>query len=442
VVTDLLVLRRRDPASVPAGGPGWEKTVLIGGDQASPVRVNEYFDRRPRQVIGSIATRSGPYGPQLQVSYGGDTAAALRALLAAGVHEFTDGQPLFIPPAARTPDTRVTLADAPADALEDHLSVDEAGRFTVVSDGQLKPYDVPATQRKELTALLGLRDTLLALLNAEAATSDDTDQIAELRAQLNRRYDTYLANFGPINRVTTRRTGRVDPDTGEERIARIRPPQGRFREDPHSPAVYGLEHYDAETGIASKAAIFTERTIAPRAPRLGADTPEDAVAICLDTHGAVRLEEIARLLGTTEEQARTDLGRLVFNDPADPDRLIPAAEYLSGNVRVKLVEARDAAARDGEDRWSANIAALAAVVPADLTPAEITAQLGASWIGAGDVAAFLTEILDDSTVKVEHPGGSTWTVKGNEHTVLASTTFGTARASAIHLAQAALEQRR
>ena len=37
--------------------------------------------------------------------------------------------------------------------------------------------------------------------------------------------------------------------------------------------------------------------IAPRAPVLGADTPQDALAICLDTAGRVDLEEIARLLG-------------------------------------------------------------------------------------------------------------------------------------------------
>jgi N12 class adenine-specific DNA methylase len=71
-------------------------------------------------------------------------------------------------------------------------------------------------------------------------------------------------------------------------------PQGRFRDDPHSPAVYALEHYEATLGTASKAAIFTERVVAPRAPRLGAETAEDAVAICLDIYGRIDLPEIAR----------------------------------------------------------------------------------------------------------------------------------------------------
>ena len=36
-------------------------------------------------------------------------------------------------------------------------------------------------------------------------------------------------------------------------------------------------------------AVFRERVIAPRAPRLGADTPADALAICLDARGEPRL---------------------------------------------------------------------------------------------------------------------------------------------------------
>jgi N12 class adenine-specific DNA methylase len=195
----------------------------------------------------------------------------------------------------------------------------------VVVDGQLEPHHVPASQARELRALLGLRDTVVALLAAEAATAEDTDQLDDLRHRLGTRYDGYVTRYGPLNRVAVRRTGRVDPDTGEERTARIRPPQGRFRDDPHSPAVYALEHYDAATGTATRADIFRERVITPRAPRLGADSPADAVAICLDTHGEVHLPKIARLLGTDQRQARDALADLVFDDPDRPGRAHPLA---------------------------------------------------------------------------------------------------------------------
>jgi N12 class adenine-specific DNA methylase len=440
VVTDLLVLRRRHPDAAALPAEAWELVERVGGDDARPVNVNRYFTDHPQQVIGSIGTRSGPFGPELDVTHAGDTAAELAWSLGVELGRFTrEHGALFGPPAA-APETPVTIADAPVDAVEEHLAVD-GDRFTVVRGSQILAHPVPATQARELRALLELRDIEIALLAAEAATTDDTEHIAALRAQLNDRYDAYTAAFGPINRIKTRRTGRVNPDTGEPRLARIRPPQGGFRNDPHSPAVYALENYDAATGTATKSAIFTERTVAPRPQRLGADTAEDAVAICLDTHGEVRLADVARLLGRTEPDARAELGRLVFNDPDDPERLIPAAEYLSGNVRIKLAEARAAATRDGDERWADNIDALTAVQPVDLTPAEITVRLGASWISAEVVAQFLTEVLDDPSIKVENPGGSTWSVKGNHHRVLATTTFGTGRVSAVSLAQSLLEQR-
>src|SRR5207245_3226228 len=136
------------------------------------------------------------------------------------------------------------------------------------------------------------------------------------------------------------------PDTGEERMARVRPAVWRaFRVDPFAAPVAALEHFDPTTQTAGKADIFAQRVIAPREPRLGADTPADALAICLDAHGEVRLDEIARLLGTAEDEARAQLGTLVFDDPGT-GRLVPAAEYLSGQVREKLRHAERAAEDD------------------------------------------------------------------------------------------------
>ena len=263
--------------------------------------------------------------------------------------------------------------------------------------------------------LLALRDSARALLAAEAASAEDTPEIAGLRAELGRRYDRYLAAYGPLNRFSLRRTGRTDPATGEPVLARIRPRQGGFAADPFAPLVYALEQFDPVGQRAAKAAIFRERVIAPRAPRLGADTPADALAICLDARGEPRLDEIARLLGTTEDDARAQLGTLVFDDPGT-GRLVPAAEYLSGQVREKLRQAERAA--EDDSRFAVNVTELRRVIPPDLTPGEIDARLGAAWIDATYVQQFLREILDDPRLRVEHPGGQIWAVRGDPHTVL------------------------
>src|SRR6266568_4356401 len=139
-------------------------------------------------------------------------------------------------------------------------------------------------------------------------------------------------------------------------------------------------------------------------------------------------------------------GNITLHDPRHNrsghsihNRLVPAAEYLSGNVRDKLQAAEHAAASN--PRFETNATALRKVIPRDLTPAEIDARLGAAWIDAAYVQQFLRETLDDPRLRVEHPGGQIWAVRGDPHTVLARSTWGTGRYPAPQLAQALLEQR-
>jgi len=437
VVTDLLILRRREPGR-PPDPAAWEQarlTELDGGQ----VPVNEYFLDHPAAVLGQLGAIHGAYrADDLVVRGAGDTVTALaRALdVVAGTAQARG----FI----RTP-------AAPADAIRSEAAVSRSaepdgyiraldnGTFSRVLNGTERPHEVPRSQAGELRELLGLRGTVRALLDAESASGEDTPQTDGLRVELNRRYEAYLRTHGPLNRFSVRRTGRTDPATGQESMAQVRPPQGGFRMDPFAPAVYALEEFDSVGQRAAKAAICRERVVALREPRLGADTAADALAICLDTRGEPKLGEIARLLGTSEEDARKQLGTLVYDDP-ETGRLVPAAEYLSGNVRDRLRAAEHAAVDDPQ--FSINIGALRKVIPADLTPGEIDARLGSSWIESRYVEQFLRETLDDPRLRAEHPGGQVWAIRGGAHSVLATSTWGTERYPAPQLAQAIFEQRK
>ena len=437
VVTDLLIFRRREPGRAP-DATAWEQVQSTEVDGV-PVEVNEHFIARPDAVLGELRLIRGAYSDHdLTVAASGDVPAALARALAGLADDATARGLAWTPPQEPT---GLAVAAEPAWSRhpDGYLTARRDGTFTQVTDGREIPFPVPDSQGAELRALLGLRDAVTDLLDAEAGSLDDTPELGALRAALNTRYDACTAAWGPVNRFSWRRTGRTDPDTGEEALARIRPPQGGFRSDPYAPLVQALEDFDPVSQAAAKAAIFTGRVVAPRNPRLGADTPADALAICLDVTGKADLRAIARLLGTSEAQAREDLGTLVFDDP-ETGQLVPAAEYLSGQVRRKLEIAGQAAA--GDPRYAVNAEELRKVIPDDLLPSEIEARLGAAWIGAGYVRDFLRETLGDPTVKVEHPGGQVWTVRGDRHTVLATSTWGTARYPAPALAQAILEQRR
>jgi N12 class adenine-specific DNA methylase/predicted RNA methylase len=438
VVTDLLVLRRREPDRRPADVE-WELArplQLDGGE----VAVNEYFHRHPEAVLGDLSIGRGMHGPGELLVTGGDPAAvSLAAALDRLVEEAHRGGLTMSQGASEEPSRPVALVGARSERPEGFLEATPAGGFTSVIDGAALPHRVPISQAVELRQLLRLRDSVVALLEAEASSIDDSPELDRLRQELNQRYDAYAGRFGPINRFSWRRTGRTDPETGEERMARIRPRQGGFRSDPFANLVYALEHFEPLDQRAAKADIFRERVVAPRAPRLGADTPDDALAICLDTHARVDLAEVARLLGVDDPAARAALGTLVFDEP-DGDRLVPAAEYLSGNVRRKLAAAEMSATED--PRFQVNVTALRDVVPRDLEPGEITARLGAAWIDASYVQQFLRETLEEPGLSVEHPGGSTWTIRsGARRTVLSTSRWGTERYPASSVAQALLEQR-
>ena len=441
VVTDLLILRRREPGRNPAGA-AWEQARLteLAGTE---VPVSQYFLDHPEHVLGEMTTAQGIYNAEdlvVRPATGMTTAQHLAAALGVITAAARLAGLTWTPPAA----SPAGPADVPgpvgrSEEPEGFLRARDDGTFTHVAGGIEVRHEVPRTQAPELRQLLGLRDTVRALLDSEAASSEDNSRIERLRADLNRRYDAYVRTYGPLNRYTTRRTGRTDPVTGEPVMARIQPLRGGFREDSYAQVVHALEEFDPIGQRAAKTAIFRERVVAPRTPQLGADTPADALAICLDTCGQVRLPEIARLLGASPDEARALLGTLVFDDP-ESGGIVPAAEYLSGNVRDKLRAAEQAAADDA--RYAVNTAELRKVIPRDLKPGDIEASLGASWIAPEYVEQFLRDLLDDWSVRVERPGGQIWAVRGKGHTVLATSTWGTQRYPAPALAQAIMEQRK
>ncbi len=441
VVTDVLILQRRDPDTAGLDA-GWVDTqdVTFGEDT---LPVNTYWVAHPELVLGTMGAGRGLYRDgELVVDGTGDVPIQLGEALTRIVRQAKAAGLVYQPdpqrPVLDRPVSIVPAADRQPDGT---LTATPDGGFTAWTDGAPQPYEPPATQASELRALLGLREAMLAVLDAEAATdpgtADDTDagRVEALRTELNQRYDTYLAQFGPINRFDwshhTTKTGQV-----VER--KIRPGQGGFRQDPHAASVRALEMFDPATQTVTKADIFTRRVVGAREPASTAATPADAINLCLDRHGELRLPVVAELLGLDPAEARDALGTLAFDDPTTGG-VVLAADYLSGNVRAKLAAARTAAVED--PRFHVNVTALAEVIPHDLPPDQIYARLGGAWVGADVVAQFLAETLEDPTVRVDHPGGALWYVHSDRAaSVVATRQWGIPDLNAYEIAQALLRK--
>jgi N12 class adenine-specific DNA methylase len=202
-----------------------------------------------------------------------------------------------------------------------------------------------------------------------------------------------------------------------------------------------LEDYDEETGRAEKAAILQKDVVgkAPSVTRVA--SAEEGLLVSLDRTGAVDLALIASLYGKPEPHIIAELGDLIYRDP-ETKGWQTADQYLSGNVRAKL-KAAEAAGPD----YARNAAALQAVQPEDVLPGDIDAHLGAPWIPAADVRAFACDLfrVGPSAVQVGHlPKDALWSVEPGyeaEHSVAATSEFGTARANGAWLLELALNMR-
>jgi N12 class adenine-specific DNA methylase len=247
-----------------------------------------------------------------------------------------------------------------------------------------------------------------------------------------------VGRYGPLGRFSLRRTGRTN-EAGEDTYARIVPTPIRIlRADPFAPLVLALEQFDDQDQTATAAAILTRRVVVPTPEVLGVETPADAIAVSLDRTGHIDLDLIAGLLGMPPAEARAALGGAVFTDPATGG-LVHAPEYLSGDVRTKL-EAATVKAKD-DLAFTVNMEALRAVLPDDLGPGEINAQLGAVWISAQVHRQFLSELLHAPDVRVENPLPGMWEVRGGRAGIRATSEWGTQRRPAPDIAQAVMEQK-
>jgi hypothetical protein len=448
VVTDIVVLRRRASGDPPADD-GWLDTALLtdirpGSVWAYDERISQYYLANPAMVLGELRPdRGAMYGRTLRVHRTPLELPVERALATAGARLAASAQrnglawnppPTVIPVAG---DLGVPQRADGRKELSFHLA---DGKVVQVRDGLLVPAGRAGKELAELTALIRLRDATTGLLDAEADYGRGEESLAPLRARLNALYDQYAAAYGPLNRATMT-AGEPDPETGLATFTRRRPRMGGFRQDPDYATVLALETYDDDTGHASKTAIFSRRVNQQPVRPDHAGTPAEAIRICLDQRGRLDLALLGRLLGVPADEVPAQLGGLAHLDPGSGD-WVTAEEYLSGDVRAKLAQARTAAENtDSAGDWAANVAALEQVQPADLGPDEIRAKLGAPWIPPDDIRAFAAEILGYPPAVTYLAVIAQWEVKtdrGIADTAAASEEWGTGRVDGYKLLELAL----
>ena len=403
VTTDLIFLQKRPEAEW--GGKAarldakrWLDISTITDAEGRQVPLNQYFIDNPQMMLGKFGAYGTMYrgeSPALVQRPGQDTDAMLRqAVEALPADVYTD----------RAVSLTAAIEQEVVRALKDP-TVQEGGYF--LRDGKLqqrikdiageaRSRDITASTKwtekttlgdagvARLTGLAELRTTLRALLAAELTSDPAMDA---LRANLNQQYDAYAKDHGLIN------------DKGTLRV---------FDDDPDFPLLSSLEHgYTPGIGLAaartmgikpfpakaSKAPIFTRRVIDARKQVQTVKTPADALAVSMAERGKLDSSYIGKLLGRDPDEVLAELAEgnkpLLFRDPASDEYVLRDA-YLSGNVRAKLIQAKQAG-------MFGNIRALEEVQPVDVGSHEIVARVGSPWVPSAVYEDFAKALFGTGT---------------------------------------------
>lgn len=443
VVVDLLFFRKRR-AGEPRGDTTWPDLAEVrpAGDEEGAIRVNAWFARHPELVLGTHALTSGPYG-ETYTCLAGDEAleTALGRAVSLLPEAIYDGEP---EPVDAEDDEALAIAPIAAGChvREGSYLMDPRRGLMQIISGAPVPVAVrkgrggegfSETHIRIIGKLIPIRDAVREILACQEA--DRPWQPAQVRLRI--AWGAFVRTFGPINHTTVSIT--EDAETGEARETHRQPNLAPFRDDPDCWLVASIEDYDIDTDTAKPGPIFSTRVIAPPAPPV-ITSAADALAVVLNERGRVDLDHIAELLHRDVDDVLVELGEAIFRDPVD-GAWLTADAYLSGPVRKKLEVATAAAALDPV--FERNVRALEAVQPADLRPSEITARLGAPWIPASDIVAFVHETMG-AAIRIHHmPELASWTVEARQLGWMATGTseWGTERRHAGELLADALNSR-
>ena len=456
VVTDIIVLQKLREEDWGTAYDSWTKTAMIrdplGGED---MRINQYYADHMDMIVGT-QNRSGEMMFENDITVQPIEGSTLEAQLADVIEEFPEGIYSRGKAEAEVKDQDDAAVASP-DAIKHHSVgsyFEDDGKLFVrvmTPDGSLQAQEITAasiwkdvkpgeknakgelkkpslwgdTRVVRVRGMIGIRETERALLQAEKSDAPAAE-LDMLRSQLNDRYDRYVAEHGYLNEQ-------------ENELS--------FRSDPDSPLLLALE-FNFDRGVsparsktlgvkprkptAEKAPIFTSRQVAPyKAPDKAANSV-DGLAISIMEKGVVSIEYIASLTGKSKLEVIEDLTKgdkpLAYFDPA-LQVYETAPMYLSGNVKLKHKQAREAGLMEQAD-------ALKAAFPPDAKAGDIVARLGAGWIEPSVYEGFFQHLLgEDAVAKVQFlPATGGWAIssEGGDG-VMVNTRWGSPRRSAHDL---------
>ena len=401
VVTDIIVLRKRAEPLAITPEVNWIGLSEVK-TPSKPVKVNSFYAENLRNVLGDI-------------DYGSGTTRFGAGMIVHRPHDLKqrlEKAANFVPEDALLPrhhEDHLTYYANKAGERTNTLTISNGEVMFVYGDQMVKATDLfeykikdakkTAQRRKSIEDLIAIRKAYTDLTDAERIEQDNVEQ---LRKNLNKLYQAYVKEHGPLA-----------DSFGLQYFKKL--------EDAYYYSMAALE-------VNGKPAEILKRSVVRGTSLLKKPTVSDAFIVERNKSTSPSISNIAKLANVSEEQVKQELiskGAVYALPNGD---IMPSDMYLSGNVRQKLEEAQNAVAEGNHD-LQRNVDALKEVIPDDIPYFNIEAKMGATWIPLSDYESYISHLLgmsDTTGVKVTFPNGK-WKVKLEQNAsrrTEASTNYG------------------
>lgn len=279
---------------------------------------------------------------------------------------------------------------------EGSMVTDSEGNLCVARMGRAVPLALNKNKIKGRTKEECFKDyteikSALADVLKYQTEHDDDAGLQPLLDRLNRAYDTFVQRYGNLNKNNNLAWLRNDVDFSS--IVALETYSEKGNKDGTKIKTYG------KTDIFSRRVVEKESEPTPK-------NVKDGIIASIYKYGRIDTEYLATQLGKSQDDVKQEIveSGLGFVDPTTGQMEV-SYEYLSGNVREKLRQAREANEAAG-GAYDANIKALEAVVPMNIPAHLIEFALGSSWIEPQLYERYVKE-RTELDVKLTNAGG-TW----------------------------------
>nr|WP_240040256.1 SNF2-related protein [Helicobacter pylori] len=242
-------------------------------------------------------------------------------------------------------------------------------------------------QDSRLKAYFKIKDALNDLTSAELNPLSSDFELENKRAKLNLVYDGFVKKFGYLNENKNRKD--IKQDLYGAKVLGLE----KDFEKEITPRSAKMQNIEPKPAQAKKAQIFFERTLNPKKELIITNAKEALIASinqkgCLDLH-FIRDHFTTQSLETTIKELLEQ--KLIYKDHKDNGDYILANDYLSGNVKRKLKEVKEAI-NQGVEGLEINLKDLELIIPKDLKATEIMANINSPWIPTQYLEEFLMEL--------------------------------------------------